>query len=72
MSREVATVAGQLDAATSHISAARGLERREARLEARVLAAFAWDVDPAWLIAHDTDPPTNAGKGSMAERYRAG
>jgi release factor glutamine methyltransferase len=56
VSREVATVAGQLDAATSHISAARGLERREARLEARVLAAHVWRVDAAWLIAHDTDP----------------
>jgi release factor glutamine methyltransferase len=32
-----------------------GLGKREARLEARVLAAFAWNVSPAWLIAHDTD-----------------
>lgn len=36
-----------------------GLDKREARLEARVLAAFAWDVSPAWLIAHDTDPLSN-------------
>ncbi len=57
---EAATVAGLLDDATARIAAALGLERREARLEARVLAAFAWDVAPAWLIAHDTDAPTAA------------
>jgi release factor glutamine methyltransferase len=50
-----ATVAGLLDEATARIAAALGLEKREARLEARVLAAFAWNVSPAWLIAHDTD-----------------
>lgn len=49
------TVASLLDDATSRLAAALGLETREARLEARVLAAFAWDVTPAWLIAHDTD-----------------
>ena len=51
-----ATVAGLLDDATARIATTLGLERREARLEARVLAAHAWQVDPAWLIAHDTDP----------------
>ncbi len=45
-----------LAAASRQLAAALGLEKREARLEARVLAAFAWDVSPAWLIAHDTDP----------------
>lgn len=50
-----ASVAGLLDDATARLSAVCGLDRREARLEARVLAAFAWDVTPAWLIAHDTD-----------------
>jgi release factor glutamine methyltransferase len=50
-----ATVAGLLEDATRRIGQALGLERREARLEARVLAAFAWDVAPAWLVAHDTE-----------------
>ena len=49
-----------LAAATVRIAAAQGLEKREARLEARVLAAFAWGVTPAWLIAHDRDTPTDA------------
>lgn len=37
-----------------------GLDTRTARLETRVLAAFAWNVAPAWLIAHDTDPLAEA------------
>jgi release factor glutamine methyltransferase len=53
-----ANVAALLADATARISDALGLERREARLEARVLAAHAWQVAPAWLIAHDTDPLT--------------
>ncbi|MBS0312407.1 MAG: peptide chain release factor N(5)-glutamine methyltransferase [Proteobacteria bacterium] len=57
MAREAATVARLLDDATTRIGATLGLETREARLEARILAAFAWDVAPAWLIAHDTDLP---------------
>ena len=56
----MATVAGLLDDATARIAAALGLDKREARLEARTLAAFAWNVSPAWLIAHDTDPLTDA------------
>lgn len=60
MTREAATVASLLDDATARIGAALGLEAREARLEARVLAAFAWRVAPAWLIAHDTDLPAQA------------
>ena len=54
---EAATVAGLLSDASARITAALGLNSREARLEARVLAAFAWNVPPAWLIAHDTDAP---------------
>lgn len=46
--------------AGARIAAALGLDKREARLEARVLAAHAWQVDHAWLIAHDTDPLTAA------------
>lgn len=60
MTREAATVASRLDEATARIASALGLEKREARLEARVLAAFAWNVAPAWLIAHDTDLPSEA------------
>lgn len=60
MRHEAATVAGQLDTAAVRIAATLGLEKREARLEARVLAAFAWKVTPAWLIAHGTDTPTDA------------
>ena len=58
MKEGTASVAGLIDDASARISAALGLEKREARLDARVLAAFAWDVAPAWLIAHDTDPLT--------------
>lgn len=54
--REAATVAGLLDDATARIAAALGLARRDARLDARVLAAHVLGVDAAWLIAHDTDP----------------
>lgn len=60
MKEGTASVAGLIDDASARISAALGLEKREARLEARVLAAFAWDVAPAWLVAHDTDPLTEA------------
>ncbi|MFP5417726.1 MAG: peptide chain release factor N(5)-glutamine methyltransferase [Gammaproteobacteria bacterium] len=48
-------VADLLADATARIAAATGLDTREARLETRVLAAHAWSVDAAWLIAHDTD-----------------
>jgi release factor glutamine methyltransferase len=57
--REAATVAGLLDDATARLATALSLDKREARLEARVLAAFAWDVSPAWLIAHDSDAPAS-------------
>ena len=60
MRGEATTVAGLIDEATARIAGALGLDKREARLEARVLAAFAWDVAPTWLIAHDTDPLTEA------------
>lgn len=53
-------VAQLLDDATARIAAALGLEKREARIEARTLAVHAWQVDTAWLIAHDTDPLTDA------------
>jgi release factor glutamine methyltransferase len=56
-------VADCLGDASARIATALGLDKREARLEARVLAAHAWHVDHAWLIAHDTDPLT---KGQTA------
>lgn len=45
-----------LDDAAGRIALALGLEKREARLEARILGSHTWSVDPAWLIAHGTDP----------------
>ncbi|MFZ3261966.1 MAG: peptide chain release factor N(5)-glutamine methyltransferase, partial [Thiobacillus sp.] len=42
--------------ATARIAAALGLAHRDARLDARVLAAHVLGTDTAWLIAHDTDP----------------
>ena len=54
------TVAAWFDTATTQITTTLGLEKREARLEARVLAAHALQVDAAWLIAHDTDQLSNA------------
>jgi len=60
LARETATVASLLHDATARIGATLGLDTREARLEARVLAAFAWSVAPAWLISHDTDRPAQA------------
>jgi release factor glutamine methyltransferase len=52
-----ATVAGLIHDATVRIASALGLEIREARIEARALAVHAWQVETAWLIAHDTDVP---------------
>ena len=48
-------VAQLLDDACARIAAALGLDNREARIEVRALAVNAWQVDTAWLIAHDTD-----------------
>ena len=53
-------MADRLATASRQLAAALGLEKREARLEARVLAAFSWNVAPAWLIAHDTDTLSEA------------
>jgi release factor glutamine methyltransferase len=53
---EAMRVARLLDDATARITAALGLDKREARIEARALASHAWQVDTAWLIAHDADP----------------
>lgn len=70
-----ATVASLIDDATPRIAAAHGLEKREARLEARGLATYAWGVTPAWLIAHDTDPLSStqtSAFGTLLARRLAG
>lgn len=75
MKGQAATVASLLDDATRQIAATLGLQKREARLEARVLAAHAWQVSPAWLIAHDTDLATSAQQlaiESVLARRKAG
>jgi release factor glutamine methyltransferase len=55
-SQTQAVVADCLADATVRIGKSLMLDKQTARLEARVLAAFAWNVPPSWLIAHDTDP----------------
>jgi release factor glutamine methyltransferase len=54
------TVASLIHDATLRLADALGLDRREARIEARALAVHAWQVETAWLIAHDTDIPERA------------
>ncbi len=58
MTSSPASVAHLIQEATTRIAAMLGLPRREARLEARVLATHVWQVDAAWLIAHDSDLQT--------------
>lgn len=48
----MAALADILESATSRLAAALCLERREARLEAQILAARSLDVNRAWLVAH--------------------
>lgn len=57
--REMANVGGALTDASLRIAQALALDKTVSRLEARVLAAHAWQVTPSWLIAHDTDPLTS-------------
>jgi release factor glutamine methyltransferase len=54
------TVATLLADATTRLTTRLALDRREARIEARVLLAHALKVDHAWLIGHDRDLPTAA------------
>lgn len=44
-----------LQSATARLQPVLHLDRREARLEAQILAAHALGVDRAWLIGHDRD-----------------
>lgn len=60
MKRNALTVEALIDGATARIAVALGSEKRDARLDARVLAAHVLGVDAAWLIAHDTDAPSDA------------
>ena len=60
MKRKTVTVQDLIDSATARIATALGSEKRDARLDARVLAAHVLGVDAAWLIAHDTDAPSEA------------
>ncbi len=54
------SVAGLLANATERLAESLHLDRREARIEARVLLAHVLQVDHAWLIAHDRDKPDPA------------
>jgi release factor glutamine methyltransferase len=48
-------VVDALTDASARLLQTLALDRAVARLEARVLAAHAWQVVPSWLLAHDTD-----------------
>ena len=65
MKHKPVTVQGLIDDAVVRIVAALGLDKRDARLDARVLAAHVLGVDAAWLIAHDTDAPSEALVGAF-------
>lgn len=56
MERDMANVGVVLMEATQRILQTLRLDKTISRLEARVLAAQAWQVPLSWLIAHDTDP----------------
>jgi release factor glutamine methyltransferase len=62
-----AAIATLLAEATQRIAAALALDKREARIEARVLLSHALEVDHAWLIAHDRDVPTVTQQNAIAE-----
>ncbi|MFA5083344.1 MAG: peptide chain release factor N(5)-glutamine methyltransferase [Hydrogenophilaceae bacterium] len=69
------TLAGYLADLAGRLGVALCLTPREARLEARVLAATALAVEPVWLIAHDTDllgPQQRAALDAVFERRLAG
>ncbi|MHB1083329.1 MAG: peptide chain release factor N(5)-glutamine methyltransferase [Thiobacillus sp.] len=68
MNVQATSVACLLDDASTRITAALGLEKREARIEARALAAHAWQAEPAWLIAHDTDLLTDTQIAAFQSR----
>lgn len=53
------SVASTLSGAAAQIVQCLKLDKSIARLEARVIAAHAWNVSASWLIAHDTDALTS-------------
>lgn len=59
------TLSDLLEPATVRLAAALGLERREARLECRVLMARALGVEPSWLLGHDRDELTTFQAGAI-------
>ncbi|MEW5769105.1 MAG: peptide chain release factor N(5)-glutamine methyltransferase [Pseudomonadota bacterium] len=61
----MAVLADTLKANAARLAAALGLDAREARLEAQILAAQALAVGRAWLIAHDRDVLTPAQAGAV-------
>jgi len=73
-SNQVPSVAALLNDATARIESALGLERREARLEAQILASRALGVNRAWLVAHDRDvlgeAQAEAAEALIARRER--
>jgi len=69
------TLADALEGATLRLALTLGLERREARLEARVLAARAINVTQAWLVGHgkdDLSPAHAACLDALVVRREAG
>jgi release factor glutamine methyltransferase len=69
------SVAGLLANATERLAESLRINRREARIEARVLLAHVLRVNHAWLIAHDRDTPEPtqcATVRSLIERRAAG
>ncbi len=61
-----AAIAMLLAGATTRLAESLSLDKREARIEARVLVSHALKVDHAWLIAHDRDVPTAAQQHAIA------
>lgn len=59
------SIATLLAEATRRLAESVPLEPREARIEARVLFAYALKVDHAWLIGHDRDTPTAAQRHAI-------
>jgi len=62
---QVPTVNDLLEDATARLSTGLSLERREARLEAQILASRALGVNRAWLIAHGQDTPDSAQSAAI-------
>lgn len=69
------TVAAWLSAASDRLKTALGLDRRESRLEAQLLAAHGLSVSRSWLIAHDDQrlcPRRHADLEELLERRLGG